>query len=774
MSAIVQARARESEPISKADPETLIAVPAPERDDPLQLLREAMARLNSSSCELRDQTGMADLLAEVREALERANVIARVATQCDEFLRDVQFDKALEALDGGLLAYPGDLVLATRRNDVGERQRAFQSAATVRTALEEAQWLLNQGRLDLAARFLKEKALGLPDQSALISRLAEIEALLPQWEQDRHVQAALSQVAALEELQQWQVALTAVEEALQSYSASAELTDAARRVRDRLTDHERQKKLARRLELIGLKIATSSWRQALTLLEDTEREFAGAPELEPLRRDVEAGLKRAECEAIVKEVRQCLADGEPGPAEQVLRRGVESLGPEPVLEGLREELESERNYREELRKAQILFGRRQLVEAENVLAALVVQNRKEAQALLDAVRHARAVTEEENFCERGREKALRLMQQQQFAQAVDLLRNLRSLFPDNPILERDLVTAQGAVHQESHEFAEAAGEEDEKGLLAPQTSTLAPLSALHGGTVAVKSSSRVWRKAIVGAASLVLVSAGAAAFRLSHNGPSQDDKAVSRRSAQPTVTQPPVATQLQAVPPPPTIPQDAPSPVAARPIEIPQKSSLKQPAPAPPARQALATVGNGSTQAVELRAPSLRLFVPPPTKQRSAQVQGSVQPVPPETEVIVSAQILTALPEGLVKPIDPELPRSAAPAPAIAAQPTSPTASVPAIAAQPASPTAGNHEAQLINRTMPIYPDVARQRHIVGVVRMEAMVDEHGTVKNVRVLSGDPILAAAARNAVSQWKYKPATLNNRPTATTATIQVSFE
>src|SRR5205823_1173938 len=110
-----------------------------------------------------------------------------------------------------------------------------------------------------------------------------------------------------------------------------------------------------------------------------------------------------------------------------LRKGLKSLGQEPELEALREDMESEGRYRAELRTAQLLFGRRQLQEAERVLAGLVAPNRPEAQVLLDAVRQARAVSEEENFCERGREKALRLMQQQQFAQAADLLRNLRSL-----------------------------------------------------------------------------------------------------------------------------------------------------------------------------------------------------------------------------------------------------------------------------------------------------------------------------------------------------------
>jgi hypothetical protein len=112
---------------------------------------------------------------------------------------------------------------------------------------------------------------------------------------------------------------------------------------------------------------------------------------------------------------------------------------------LRKELQSGREYRETLRTAQILFGRRQLREAERILSKLVDENRPEAQALLDALKGARADADEENFCERGREKALELIQQRQFAQAADLLRNLLALFPGDSILERDLVVAQNGL-----------------------------------------------------------------------------------------------------------------------------------------------------------------------------------------------------------------------------------------------------------------------------------------------------------------------------------------
>jgi protein TonB len=769
MSAILQVRARESEAITTAENATPAAVVVPGRDNPLQLLREAITRLNSSNGEFPDQTQMADLLAEVQEALERAGVIGRVVAQCEEFAAEAQFEKGFRALDAGLLASPGDPALIARRCDLVERQRAFQSAATVRTALEEAHWLLNQDRLDLAANFLKEKAADLPDQPALISRLEEIEALLPQWEQDRHVQAALGRVAALEELQQCQMALTIVEEALQSYSASAELTDAARRVRDRLANQERQTRLARRVELIGQKIGAQCWTQALPFLENTEKEFPGAPELKPLRREVAAGFRRSACDALVTEVRQCVTDGEPEQAEQILRRGMESLGHEPALEGLREELESERKYREELRAAQVLFGRRQLPEAERVLAGLVAQNRMEAQALLDAVRQARAVSEEEDFCERGREKALRLMQQGQFAQAADLLRNLGLLFPGNPILQRDLLAVQGALDQGSQEVNGAAGEKSEEENREPQTPGISapapPFSAQRAqagtgdGVTARKSPSpRVRRAAIIGTASLMLVSAGGAAWKFAHDG-----ALVSPQSAAPSATPP--MTQIPAATPPPVTSAGG-YPDARLPIETAKKPSPLPPVLQPTAHQRPATIGTapakGSTQ--QPAAPAarvLRPFLPPATKQTPVEVQSPLLSLPQESEAIISAETIASLPAELVEPVNPPAPQSVVPVPSPAPRPT--------LAAG-----GRGQEAQLISRTLPVYPQVARQRGLFGVVRMEAVIDEYGAIRNVKVVSGDPNLAVAARNAVMTWKYKPATLNGHPVTSTATIQVSFE
>ena len=184
MSAIPQLRVQEKETGSPPD-------------NPLQLLRDAIDRLNSSPGDLPDQAQVADLLAEAGKALERANVIAHVAAQCEGFLREAQFDQALQALDAGLIVYPEDPVLVARRREVELQQKALLSAIAVRSAIEEAAWFFDQGRIDLAIEFLKTKVAETPSEPELSSRLAELEGLLPQWEQKRQVQAALERVAQL-------------------------------------------------------------------------------------------------------------------------------------------------------------------------------------------------------------------------------------------------------------------------------------------------------------------------------------------------------------------------------------------------------------------------------------------------------------------------------------------------------------------------------------------------------------------------------------------------
>jgi protein TonB len=106
--------------------------------------------------------------------------------------------------------------------------------------------------------------------------------------------------------------------------------------------------------------------------------------------------------------------------------------------------------------------------------------------------------------------------------------------------------------------------------------------------------------------------------------------------------------------------------------------------------------------------------------------------------------------------------------------PDAPPPAAPQTAAKPAPPSGGRlQQAQLVTRVLPAYPDLARRSAIYGTIQLDAVVDETGTVKDVKVVSGVPVLALAAKDAVLKWKYKPALLNGKPVATNVKIQISF-
>lgn len=55
----------------------------------------------------------------------------------------------------------------------------------------------------------------------------------------------------------------------------------------------------------------------------------------------------------------------------------------------------------------------------------------------------------------------------------------------------------------------------------------------------------------------------------------------------------------------------------------------------------------------------------------------------------------------------------------------------------------------------PVYPELAKNMHLNGTVRVEVTVNEQGTVKNTKVVGGNPVLADAAVKAVQKWKFEP-------------------
>lgn len=104
----------------------------------------------------------------------------------------------------------------------------------------------------------------------------------------------------------------------------------------------------------------------------------------------------------------------------------------------------------------------------------------------------------------------------------------------------------------------------------------------------------------------------------------------------------------------------------------------------------------------------------------------------------------------------------------------------------PASPTAGTRaprevvrvggairEPRKLRHVSPVYPDIAKQARVQGIVILEATISPAGKVSKVRVLRGVPLLDQAAVEAVKQWEYSPTLLYGEPVPVVMTVTVNF-
>jgi periplasmic protein TonB len=80
---------------------------------------------------------------------------------------------------------------------------------------------------------------------------------------------------------------------------------------------------------------------------------------------------------------------------------------------------------------------------------------------------------------------------------------------------------------------------------------------------------------------------------------------------------------------------------------------------------------------------------------------------------------------------------------------------------------------QIRTRVDPVYPAIALERHLQGMVVLHAIIGKDGHVEKLEVMSGPKELREAATDAVSQWAYKPYLLNHEPVEVDTTIVVNF-
>lgn len=148
---------------------------------------------------------------------------------------------------------------------------------------------------------------------------------------------------------------------------------------------------------------------------------------------------------------------------------------------------------------------------------------------------------------------------------------------------------------------------------------------------------------------------------------------------------------------------------------------------------------------------------------RAEPVIGGDSIEPPPGWIPVSGANATA-----ALPVSTFMPGAASP-PRIEEHPVSSTPGP----AGPVRVSMGVQEAKILRRVLPVYPALARQLRVSGVVHLVGIIGRDGTIRNLQLINGHPLLSPAAIEAVRQWVYRPTLLSGEPVEVIAPIDVVF-
>jgi len=182
--------------------------------------------------------------------------------------------------------------------------------------------------------------------------------------------------------------------------------------------------------------------------------------------------------------------------------------------------------------------------------------------------------------------------------------------------------------------------------------------------------------------------------------------------------------------------------------------------------------------------------VAPKTEPASARVQQVTPAVVPQTQpASTTAQPATpvVVPQttpssSTVQPFTPTVVPQTQPGgttaqpvtPAVV--PQTPPATIPSVTPTSVTVTSKLMEGRVKTKVRPVYPEIALQLRVSGTVRFQVVVSKDGTVPDadIKLISGNPMLVAAARDAVRQWVYRPWILDGQAIDVTTDIDVIFE
>lgn len=225
-------------------------------------------------------------------------------------------------------------------------------------------------------------------------------------------------------------------------------------------------------------------------------------------------------------------------------------------------------------------------------------------------------------------------------------------------------------------------------------------------------------------------------------------------------------------------PSAAPAPVAAKTTVQPQVA----PTAGTPTTQPSATEAPTPAQTTPEQGPDITLSTsasPSATKTATVKTPPAAKQTTPQQAPIVvnggrvpSVPTPTAAPEAAAPGLSTVTSNSGDQA--ISGIVTAPTTAAAQPAPQSMRISQGVAQGLLMKRVPPTYPPSARQARIEGSVEVLASIGKDGSITGVQVLSGPPILARAATDAVKQWKYKPYLLDGQPVEIQTQITVNFK
>jgi protein TonB len=183
---------------------------------------------------------------------------------------------------------------------------------------------------------------------------------------------------------------------------------------------------------------------------------------------------------------------------------------------------------------------------------------------------------------------------------------------------------------------------------------------------------------------------------------------------------------------------------------------------------------------------------PPPPVPPSTPAEVEHRAAPPPQSDLIGQRLREpqAIPRSIARIEESEVPMPAVPAggPGVPGGTGDPSAANPLNAIVNLAPLApvlgatvstlvrisqGVAQGFLVHQVKPVYPPLARQARIQGAVLLQAIIGKDGSIENLRLVSGHPMLAPAAFEAVRQWRYRPYTLNREPVEVQTEITVNF-